>query len=78
MYIILSVGLDIDFSFLITLFLGMFFALVDEYHQMFSLNRTPKITDVGIDTLGVITGTLTAWIIVIFFKMIFKRREEKS
>lgn len=36
--------------------IGLIYAITDEIHQMFMDGRTAKITDVFIDTLGVITG----------------------
>ena len=43
---------------LITVIIGIIYATLDEFHQSFSPGRTPKITDVYIDTLGVILGIL--------------------
>ncbi len=43
---------------LITVVIGIIYATLDEFHQSFSPGRTPKITDVYIDTLGVILGIL--------------------
>ena len=42
----------------ITLVVGILYAILDEFHQSFSPGRTPKITDVYIDTLGIILGIL--------------------
>lgn len=36
--------------------IGLIYAITDEIHQMFMDGRTAKVTDVFIDTLGVITG----------------------
>ena len=41
-----------------SLFFGMFYAMTDEFHQYFVPGRSARIFDVGIDTLGVITGIL--------------------
>jgi len=41
-----------------SLFFGMFYAITDEIHQYFVPGRSARIFDVGIDTLGVITGVL--------------------
>ena len=43
---------------LITVVIGIIYATLDEFHQSFSPGRTPKITDIYIDTLGVILGIL--------------------
>ena len=37
---------------------GAFYAITDELHQFFVSNRSARIFDVGIDTLGVMTGIL--------------------
>ena len=41
-----------------TIVIGILYAASDEFHQSFSPGRTPKVTDVYIDTLGVILGIL--------------------
>ena len=56
-------------TYLIAIFLGMLFACIDEYHQLYSLNRGPRLVDVGIDTLGIISGVIFA---MIFIKIIKK------
>ena len=55
--IVKSEGRGVLYSTLI----GLIYAITDEIHQMFMDGRTAKVTDVYIDTLGVITG------IVIYF-----------
>ena len=54
---------------LITIGLWMLYAILDEFHQSFSPGRTPKITDVYIDTLGIIIGIL----LVIFARKIYRK-----
>ena len=44
--------------------IGLLYACLDEFHQSFTPGRTPLITDVLIDTLGVIVGSLIALICV--------------
>ena len=58
---------------LITVGLGMIYAILDEFHQSFSPGRTPKVTDVYIDTLGIIVGAL----LVILIRMIYKKIRTK-
>lgn len=58
---------------LITVGLGMLYAASDEFHQSFSPGRTPKITDVYIDTLGVILGALLT---VLVKKIYYKYRKK--
>lgn len=43
---------------LITIFVGVMYAVSDEFHQMFSGGRTPAIGDVCIDSLGVLFGLM--------------------
>ena len=43
---------------------GAFYAVTDEAHQYFVPGRSAQITDVGIDTLGVITGIIIFAIII--------------
>jgi VanZ family protein len=40
--------------------LGVAFAALDEFHQMFVPSRTPSPRDVGVDATGVVTGVLLA------------------
>ena len=61
---------------LITLGLGIIYAILDEFHQSFSPGRTPKITDVYIDTFGILLGILLVLLIKkIHYKYISKRLE---
>lgn len=43
---------------LISLLFGTFYAVIDEVHQFFVPGRSAQVLDVGIDTLGVLTGIL--------------------
>ena len=54
---------------------GMIYAMSDEFHQRFVTGRTSRITDVGIDTLGVITGTI---LFMIFINILIKSRKRKN
>ena len=58
---------------IITIIIGMIYAASDEFHQSFSPGRTPKITDVYIDTLGVIQGCL----LIVFFKKLYDKYIKK-
>ena len=53
----------------ITLGAGIIYAIFDEIHQAFSPGRTPKITDIYIDMLGVILGILIVLIISKLYKI---------
>lgn len=59
-YLILEIGFDVKNKILISIFCGILFACVDEFHQLYSLNRGPKLFDVGIDTIGVVSGVIVA------------------
>ena len=42
----------------LTIIVCFLYALTDEFHQIFIKGRTPQITDVLIDTLGAMIGTI--------------------
>lgn len=59
---------------ILSLLVGLLYASLDEFHQSFVPGRTAAITDVLIDTLGVLAG-----IIIIFLGIkILKRKREKT
>lgn len=58
---------------IICLLVGILYAISDEIHQNFSPGRTPKITDVYIDTLGVIVGMLVTEIGLKIYKILDSR-----
>lgn len=60
---------------LISLLIGIFYAALDEIHQIFIPGRTALFTDVLIDTLGVLVGML---IVFILFKLMKRKREKKA
>ncbi len=55
--------------------LGMLYAMSDEIHQMFSAGRTARVFDVGIDTCGVVFGTI---LIMIFSKIVYWARNSRK
>ena len=59
---------------LLSVLIGFIYACLDEFHQSFTAGRTPLITDVFIDTLGVIVGSL---IVLICVKIIQNKRNKK-
>ena len=61
--------LKIKWRVLITLGAGIIYAILDEVHQIFSPGRTAKVTDVYIDTLGVLLGI----VIVLFIREIYHK-----
>lgn len=60
------------------------YAFLDEYHQMFSAGRSPRLTDVAIDSAGAITGILIAQILcfilarTIFRPLAIKKKKKKK
>lgn len=52
--------------------IGMLLACTDELHQIYSSGRGPGIADVGIDSLGIISGVILAVICTKIIKR-FKR-----
>lgn len=63
---------------LITIFLGLLYAISDELHQSFSPGRTPKITDIYIDLLGVLIGTLLVILVRKLYNMYITKRLQKE
>ena len=59
---------------LLSVLIGFIYACLDEFHQSFTPGRTPLFTDVFIDTLGVIAGSL---IVLICVKIIQNKRNKK-
>ena len=67
-YLLLSVYFTQKKSILLkmsmTLILGIGYAISDEYHQKFTLGRSPRWLDIQIDSLGIITGIIAAIAVV--------------
>ena len=59
---------------LLSVLIGFLYACLDEFHQSFTPGRTPLFTDVLIDMLGVIVGSL---IVLICVKIIQNKRNKK-
>ncbi len=58
-----------------TIILGVLYATTDEIHQIFVPGRSPKVTDVFIDTAGIIFGLfIVLFVIKIYQKRILKRK----
>ena len=58
---------------IITVIIGVLYAVSDEFHQSFSPGRTPMVTDVYIDTLGIILGIL----ILLLIKEVYNKFNAK-
>lgn len=54
----------------ISLIVGIIYAISDEIHQGFTPGRSPKLTDVMIDTMGVAVGILFLLLIFTIFNKI--------
>ena len=60
------------FKLIISFVVGVSYAITDEIHQSFTPGRTPSIMDVGIDSLGVLTGIFILIVLIIFFESIIE------
>ena len=58
------------FKVIISFCIGVTYAISDEVHQYFIPGRGPSITDVGIDSLGVIMGIFLLVILIIIINKI--------
>ena len=65
---------------IVSMIVGVGYAIFDEYHQSFVAGRGPSITDVGIDSLGVLTGILVILIIISIYRALKsdKKLDEKA
>lgn len=64
---------------IISMLVGIVYAASDEFHQSFVPGRGPSIVDVGIDSLGVLTGILVVLIIISIYRALKSNKvvEEK-
>lgn len=62
---------------LISMLVGVGYATLDEYHQGFVAGRAPSIMDVGIDSMGVLTGIFIVLIIISIYRALKGDKEEK-
>lgn len=58
-----EINLDKRKKVIYAIIIGALYATTDEIHQYFISDRAAKLMDVGIDTLGIITGT-TIYIVI--------------
>lgn len=58
----LSIGIKKGKVFVISLVLALLYAASDEWHQSFTINRTPLISDVVTDLVGSFIGASFAWL----------------
>lgn len=68
------------FSGVISVFLSMIYAVIDEYHQSFTPGRTPLVKDVFIDTAGALLGAAACFgiISIIFHVKAIMRKNNSS
>ena len=58
----------------ISLIIGVVYASTDEIHQAFIPGRGPQITDVMLDSLGVLTGIFISILLLEIFRKIYNNR----
>lgn len=58
----------------VSLLLGIGYASLDEFHQLFIPGRSGEIRDVCVDTIGIILGVLFYRILLKVYNMYFKRK----
>lgn len=72
-YFLIAYGIELkDNVKIISILFGLLVACSDEFHQLYTLNRTPKVLDVSIDTAGIITGVILSSVICYVFKKLKK------
>ena len=60
---------------IVSMIVGVGYAIFDEYHQSFVAERGPSIADVGIDSLGVLSGILVVLIIISIYRALKSDKE---
>ena len=50
--------------------IGVTYAITDEIHQAFTPGRAPSVTDVCIDSIGVLTGIFILITLIVFVESI--------
>ncbi len=62
---------------ILSMLVGVSYAGLDEYHQGFVAGRGPSIIDVGIDSLGVLTGIFIVLIIISVYRALKSDKKVK-
>ena len=70
--------LHLKYKFLISILVGLVYAISDEIHQGFTPGRTPSPIDVGIDTCGVMFGIIVVLIIISVYKALTEKKVERN
>ena len=68
----------LKYKILYSICFGIGYAITDEIHQFFVPGRSARFFDVGIDSLGVITGVFIYLILRRFIKTIINRKRTKK
>ena len=66
------------YKFLISILVGLVYAISDEIHQGFTPGRTPSPIDVGIDTCGVMFGIILVLIAISVYKALTEKKVSES
>lgn len=61
-----------------SLIIGVVYASSDEIHQCFTPGRGPQITDVIIDTMGVLLGILLVMLVIKIYEKIIKKDKKQQ
>lgn len=61
-----------------SLIIGVVYASSDEIHQCFTPGRGPQITDVIIDTMGVLLGILLVMLVIKIYKKIVSKDKKQQ
>ena len=70
--------LHLKYKFLISILVGLVYAISDEIHQGFTPDRTPSPIDVGIDTCGVMFGIIVVLIIISVYKALTEKNVSEN
>ena len=61
-----------------SLIIGVIYASSDEIHQSFTPGRGPLLTDVIIDTMGILLGILLIMLVLKLYKIIQNGKENRQ
>ncbi len=77
MSFISTYNIHLKYKFLVSITVGLIYALSDELHQSFTPDRSPSFWDVIIDTCGVMCGILIILIVISVFKALTEETSKK-
>lgn len=61
-----------------SILLGVWYAIMDEIHQLMVPGRSGALKDVYIDSLGIITGVIGMLIVIKIFEIVINKRKTKK